>query len=67
MAIEGNGGRWWGNAYEVVMVVGWCVRETRGEEGVWAENPKLSHCGSISGVLLEKAIEGNGEVVGWHV
>jgi hypothetical protein len=42
------------------MVVEWCICETRGKEGVWAENPKPSRRGSILGVLLEKAIEGNG-------
>jgi hypothetical protein len=47
---------WGGGAYEVVVVVvGLCICEMQGEEWVWVENPKPSHCGSVLGVPCEMA------------
>jgi len=42
-------------AYEVVVVVGSCVCETRGGERVWVKKLKLSHCGSVLGAPGEMA------------
>jgi hypothetical protein len=44
-----DGGRCLGVTCEVAAMAGWCVRQCKAGGGVGAENPKLSHYGSVSG------------------
>jgi hypothetical protein len=56
------------------VVGGLHVHQREGRGGIWIKNPKLSICGSVSGVLCKTAVWGNtgrwwvrvngGEVVG---
>ena len=55
----GDAGRWRVGVYDVAMALGWCVCGTRGGEGLGAKKPKSSHWGSILGVPLEVAAEGD--------
>jgi hypothetical protein len=50
---------WGGGAYEVVVVVWSCDRETRGGERFGSKYPKPSRYGSVSGAPCETAT-GNG-------
>jgi len=47
IAKGGNGEGWCGGVYEVVVVLGLCARETRGERGGLGQNPKPSRRGSV--------------------
>jgi hypothetical protein len=57
-AMEGDGVRWWGGAYDVAAVAGRCVRETRGRGGGLGRNAKPSRRGSVSGAPLQIAVAG---------
>ena len=57
---EGNDGRWWGCAYEIPMVVGWCVHEMRGKEGAGAKNPT-----ELLGLEFGCAVGNSGERRWW--
>jgi hypothetical protein len=63
MEVDNGEWRWCDGADEGVVVVGHCFRKHEVGEGVWAEQPKLSRRGSISGALCEMA-KGDG-VEGW--
>jgi hypothetical protein len=56
--------RWVWGAYEVVVMVGSCVHETRGGERVWTKNVKPSHHGSALGASCETAMQ---DSAGWCV
>jgi len=47
--VEGDGGRWWHGADEVVAVVGLHICKRKAGEGLGAKTTKLSHSGSVSG------------------
>ena len=61
--MEGEGEWWWDGVDKVVVAVGLCVHKCKWEEGLRAENPKLSLCGSVSGAPCEMAVEDEG---GWR-
>ena len=49
--VKSGKGMWCDGTDEVVVVVvRHCVHGTRGGEGVWAQNPKWSRCGSVAGM-----------------
>jgi hypothetical protein len=59
-AVEGDGGRWWDEVDEVVVVVGLCVRKREAGEGAGAKSDETERDGSVSGAPCETAVEGDG-------
>jgi hypothetical protein len=45
MGVESSGGRWWGGADEVVVVVGRCIRKCEVGEGAEGPKPKIEPLG----------------------
>ena len=54
----GDGGRWWDDADEVMATVGCAFANTKRGRRLSAENPKLSHCGSVPGLPCQTAMLG---------
>jgi hypothetical protein len=59
-AAGGNGRRWLGDGYEVVVVVGPFVRLHEQGGGFGAKSPKPSHWGSVTDAPSETAVGGDG-------
>jgi len=58
--VEGDGGRWWDEVDDVVVVVGLCVRKCEAGGGAGAKSNETEHDGSVSGAPCEMAVEGDG-------
>jgi hypothetical protein len=60
MTVEGDGGRWWDEVDDVVVVVGLCVRKCEAEGGAGAKSNETERDRSVSGAPCEMAVEGDG-------
>ena len=60
MGVEISGGRWFGRANEVVVMVRRCVRKREAGDGVKAKIAKLNRWGSISSAPSEMGVEISG-------
>jgi len=58
--VEGDGGRWWDEVDDVVVVVGLCVRKCEAGGGAGAKSNETERDGSVSGAPCEMAVEGDG-------
>jgi hypothetical protein len=54
MAMQGEGGRWWGGAYEVAAAAGSHV-QLRREWRLWGQKSKTEPCGSVLGRMRDVA------------
>jgi hypothetical protein len=59
-AVEGDGGWWWDEVDEVVVVVWLCVRKREAGEGAGAESDESERDGSIWATPCQTVVEGDG-------